>query len=141
MLSGKCIEFMLSDDSLKSLDDTDILHQRLIWICQYELQRQVASAIIKCDSLPSELKLILLFLSDYLTLDVEMEEHSTGYQEAKASQHTPNNALYFSEQYWCVRPRQAPQAISLMIRLDYEMLKLSLVLENTDDDSRFHWHD
>ena len=81
MLSGKSIEFMLRDDSLQYLDDIEILHQRLLWVYQYKLQWQVASTVIKCDGSPSKPILTML--------------RSTGDQEAKASQYTPDNAIDF----------------------------------------------
>ncbi len=145
-LPTNCFDLGIGETNVFS--KTEIRQDRLIWVCQRELQRDVAQTFSKNENLPGNAALIMLFLLGFPFLRMEEvqdaengteENPNEAHDEGVSSSSNNGHSLDVSVQLWRVWTALAPQDISLMLRVDLTNCTVSLRLQNSCGDGRFIW--
>ncbi len=144
-----CFEFDLVETSIVFGSERRNL-ERLIWVCQRELQRKVAQSWSKNENLPGNATLIMLFMLGFPFLRMENEQDTEICaqgtrkeirEENGVSSQNRDHSVDVNVQVLRVRAALAPQDISLMIRLDLTKHTVTLSLQNNSVNGRFIWQD
>ncbi len=149
-----CFEFGLVETSSffepEVMDFYHLPRHRLTWVCQRELQRNVAGTSSKDENLPGNAALIMLFMLGFPLLRMEnVQDAEIGGQECQdemngeraLSASNRDSNVNVSVRTWRVWTVLAPQDISLMIRVDHIKGTVSLRLRNNGSEGRFVWQD
>lgn len=148
LIPNECFGFELSKN-LCNVQDCNIEEHTLIWICQQELQREVSRTWREYRNLPSSHVLVMLFLLGVPNIEVvecEIQEKSgeilsPDMETNSALTSSVHQSVKVSVREYRIEIVPAPQKISLRIRIDFETLRISVVLENRSNDSCFMWQD
>ncbi len=144
------ITFELRESNVPSEGDLYDGRPRLIWVCQRELQRKVATMQCKEENLPGNAALVMLFMIGFPFLCIEecpepevsvRESQDEVYGANLSSSPSTHCSVDVSVQAWRVSTALAPQNISLMIRVDSSNHTVSLKLRDNNGDRRFIWQD
>ena len=120
--------------------------RQLIWICQRELQRNIAKTMKQDENLPGNAALIMLFLLGFPLLkirevqyaEVSAEEHLDKVQAVKTKSFADaHDSINMSPNLWRVWSYLAPQDISLVLGVDMKRHKVSLRLQNDSNHAQF----
>ncbi len=137
-------------ESFSDIPITRPVERHLVWVCQRELQRKIAVIGDKDENFPGNVALIMLFLLVFPVLSMEeLHDSEVGSKEnqeerqetSTASSLTKDNSVDVSVEKWRVWTDLAPQDISLMLRVDYTNLAVSLRLPNDSGTTQFRWQD
>ncbi len=145
VLPEETFEFVVSENALNTFYE---YQYGLIWVCQHALQKELAKEASLNQDLPSNHKLIMLFLLGCpIILVDEIDEAEVGTQqfrndteEGSTSSSSIHHTVDVLFRVWKFSTPLAPQHITVLIRVDYEEHLVSLTLQS-DDNARFVWQD
>ncbi len=125
------------------------LEDRLIWVCQRELQKLVTETRSEDENLPGNAAMVMLFMLGFPFLRMEkvqeaeicIQSQEEVHEESVSSSSNRERSVDVNVHVWRVSTALAPQDISLMLRLDLTKRTVSLRLRNSGSDGRFLWQD
>ena len=147
-VSLECFDFNTPVNILNGCYDRG-LRERMIWVCQEALQREVVRISNGDRNLPSNSALIMLFLLRFPDLhideldDSEVETHdsNTDVSAGNTASSRSHHSLNLSNRKWKVTTNLAPQDIWIEMRIDIDMQRCSVGLKKGSEISRFVWQD
>ena len=122
----------------------------LIWMCQRELQREIAKMSKEDENLRGNAALVMLFMlgipllcvKEVQEAEIAGQENQDGVREENAlSSSSRDHSVDVSVRLWRLWTALAPQDISVMVRVDLAEGTVSLSLRNRSNDERFIWQD
>ena len=147
----ECFEFPIPRNILQGCSDMFGLRERMIWVCQEALQREVVRISNEDRNLPSSSALIMLFLLGFPDLHMDAVDDSeveTHWSNTDASECNPSSSrshhsvnLNVSNRRWKVTTNLAPQDIWIEIRMDVNIQRCWVGLKTGVEISRFVWQD
>ena len=148
-VSLQCFDFQTPTNILNGCTDRFGMHERMIWVCQEALQREVVRISNGDLNLPSSNALIMLFLLGFPDLlmdavdDSEVETHdsSADVRSGNTSLSQSYHSVNVSNRRWKGRTNLAPQDIWIEIRMDVEMKRCWVGLKKGNEISRFVWQE
>ena len=145
----ECFDFNTPLNILDGNANDDQFHERMIWICQEALQREVVRISNGDQNLPSSSALIMLFLLGFPHIHmkavedsvVETRDRDTDVRASNSSSSRFYHSVNVSTQTLKVTTNLSPQDIWVEIRIDVDMQKCSVGLKKGSEISRFVWQE